>query len=102
MQVNILDTDLDLDALLDNAPDINAVEEKAKSNREQCGELTKRIKSTNYAVGQICRLSREYSNIGAIKLFMKQGLKVEKMREQIEETEECEEKKPFWMEYFNI
>ena len=102
MQIEMLDTDLDLDALLDSVPDINAVEEKAKSNREQCGELTKRIKSTNYACGQICRLSREYSNIDAIKLFIKQGLKIERMREQIEETEECEEKKPFWMQYLDL
>lgn len=97
MQIEMLDTDLDLDALLDNAPDINAVVEKQKNNREQCGELTKRIKTTNYAVGQICRLSRDYSNIDAIKLFMKQGLKFEKMREQI-----IENKKPFWMQYLGL
>lgn len=90
----------DIDFLLDNVPDINAITEK-KATREQCGLLTKRTKTTNYAAGQICRLSKEYDNNTAIMLFIKQGRRIEKMR-QNEENEEKPKKRPFWMDYFGL
>lgn len=89
-----------IESLLDNVPDINDCIEK-KASREECGLLTKRIKTTNYAAGQICRLSREYDNNTAIMLFIKQGRRIEKMR-QNEENEEKPERKPFWQEYFGL
>ena len=88
----------EIEQILDNVPDINFIPRKEKAGIEKCGELTKRTKTTTYAIGQVCRLSRDYDNNESVLLFYKQGIRAEKMKvEQIKPK-----KKPFWMEYFEL
>lgn len=88
----------DIERILDNVPGIDFIPRKEKQGVERCGELTKRTKTTTYAIGQICRLSREYDNNESVLLFYRQGIRAEEMN--VEQARP--KKKPFWMEYFDL